>query len=190
VSRRRAVRPPDLTSLFDVLFLFVFVSLVNAGVSHQQVERAEAAVAAARPAPPRGDLAGLRDRAMAQIATRAEVVARVRKDGVLTRVELADRAIAVDAPLVERVADPDVGERYLGEHGASARVCAVIAHAIGANDLGDYLVIIAPDAAQAELTVALATGLARDVQRCAADLHGVAVIVEHVDAKPNGGPHP
>ncbi len=46
--RRRSLRPPDLTSLFDVLFILVFVSLVNAGINKQAVDRAEARAPRAR----------------------------------------------------------------------------------------------------------------------------------------------
>jgi hypothetical protein len=180
VSRRRAVRPPDLTSLFDVLFLFVFVSLVNAGVTRKEADQAIAAAAPkpAKPAPPpRADLVGLRDRAVARLADRIEVAARITPAGVLAKLELADRDVAIGVPLVERVADPDVGVAYLGERDAGARVCAIVAHALGVSDLRGYLVIVAPDKPVETLQHALVDGLRDDVDRCLAEQHGVAVIV-------------
>ncbi len=180
---RRNVRPPDLTSLFDVLFLFVFVALVNAGVARQQADEAIAKAAPApapapapRPAP--ADFAGLHDRALASLASRIEVVARVSKDGALARIELPDRSITVGVPLVERVADPDVGVAYLGDRDAALHVCAIVAHALGAADLRDYLVIVAPDVPLADLTVALASGLRRDADRCLVEDRGVSVVID------------
>ena len=180
MGSRRSIRPPDLTSLFDVLFLFVFVSLVNAGISRRAVDDALAKAATPpAPTPPvRMDLVGLRDRAVGLLASRTEVVARVSRDGSLVKLALADRTIAIGAPLVERVADPDIGVAYLGERNADLHVCRVIARALGAADLRDDLVIIAPDAALAELTVALASGLRRDADRCLIEDRGVAVILD------------
>jgi len=178
MGRRRSIRPPDLTSLFDVLFLFVFVSLVNAGISRRAADDAVAKAATPAPAPVRMDLIGLRDRAVTTIASRTEVVARISRGGSLVKLELADKTIAIGAPLVERVADPDVGVAYLGERNPDLHVCRVIARALGAADLRDALVIIAPDVPLAELTVALASGLRRDADRCLVEDRGVAVILD------------
>ncbi|HTJ46330.1 MAG TPA: hypothetical protein VL463_29700 [Kofleriaceae bacterium] len=174
-ASRRAVRAPDLTSLFDVLFLFVFVSLVNAGVTKQEADRA---VAATIPKPVRKDFAGLRDQAVKTLAARNEVAARITKDGQLEKLELADRSIPVGVGLVARVADPDVGVVYEGEQNPALRVCALVAHALGTNDLRGYLVIIAPAAKTETLSHALVDGLRADVDRCFDELRGVAVIVE------------
>lgn len=182
MSRRRSIRPPDLTSLFDVLFLFVFVSLVNAGVTRREADNAIAAAAAAtaKPAPhppARADLIGLRDRAVHSLASRSEVAVRVTRDGQLAQLELADRTLRSGTPLVERVADPDVGVAYLGERNPDLRVCAIVARALGTDDLRGYLVIIAPAAPLGQLAHALVDGLRADVDRCAAQ-RGVAVIVD------------
>jgi len=183
VRNRRAIRPPDLTSLFDVLFLFVFVSLVNAGMSRREADAVAHPAAAAKPAPsvvkpPPPDLIGLRDQALAHLGDRIEVVARVSKAGALTQLQLVDRTIASGVPLVERVADPDVGVRYLGESNPDLRVCRVIARALGATDLRGYLIVISPEAPLGALAHALVDGLHADEDRCLTEDRGVAVIVE------------
>ena len=181
MRNRRAIRPPDLTSLFDVLFLFVFVSLVNAGMSRREAD-AVAHPAVKTPAPPvvkpPPDLIGLRDQALAHLGDRIEVVARVSRAGALTELQLVDRTIASGVPLVERVADPDVGVRYLGESNPDLRVCRVIARALGAADLRGYLIVISPEAPLGALAHALVDGLHADEDRCLTEDRGVAVIVE------------
>jgi hypothetical protein len=182
VRNRRAIRPPDLTSLFDVLFLFVFVSLVNAGMSRREADAvahpAVKAPAAPVVKPPPPDLKGLRDQALAHLGDRIEVVARVSRAGALTELQLVDRTIASGVPLVERVADPDVGVRYLGEANPDLRVCRVIARALGATDLRGYLIVISPEAPLGALAHALVDGLRADEDRCLTEDRGVAVIVE------------
>jgi hypothetical protein len=178
VGRRRSNKPPDLTSLFDVLFLFVFVALVNAGAARKAADDAEAKAATPPPAPVRTDLIGLRDRALARLGERTEAVARVSRAGALVAVELPARTIAIGAALVEPVADPDVGVAYVGERDPALHLCRRIATAIGAADLHDYLVIVAPEVARAELTVALASGLTRDADRCLIEDRGVAVVLD------------
>jgi hypothetical protein len=182
MRRRREIRPPDLTSLFDVLFLFVFVSLVNAGMSRREADAIAHPAAPKPPAvvPPKPPAAmtELRTQALRVLGDRVEVVARVSKAGALTQIELVDRTIASGAPLVERVADPDVGVRYLGEANPDLRVCRQIARALGAADLRDYLVVIAPEAPLAQLAHALVDGLRADEDRCLTEDRGVAVIVE------------
>ena len=180
MRNRRAIRPPDLTSLFDVLFLFVFVSLVNAGMSRREADAVAHAATVAPPAPPKPPAAmtELRTQALHVLGDRVEVVARVSKAGALTEIQLVDRTIASGAPLVERVADPDVGVRYLGETNPDLRVCRQIARALGAADLRGYLVVIAPEAPLAQLAHALVDGLRADEDRCLTEDRGVAVIVE------------
>ncbi len=178
---RRAIRPPDLTSLFDVLFLFVFVSLVNAGMSRREADAvAHAATPPVPPAAPKPPAAmtALRTQALHVLGDRVEVVARVSRAGALTEIQLVDRTIASGAPLVERVADPDVGVRYLGETNPDLRVCRQIARALGAADLRGYLVVIAPEVPLAQLAHALVDGLRADEDRCLTEDRGVAVIVE------------
>jgi hypothetical protein len=176
VRNRRAIRPPDLTSLFDVLFLFVFVSLVNAGMSRRAADVAEAKAATPPPAPKPPP--ALHDAAIAQLGARPEAIVHVTAAGVIDRIELADRAIASDVSLVERVADPDVGLTYRGERDRDLRVCGVVARAVDARDLHGMLVVIAPAAATASLPHALVDGLRADEARCTADTGAIAVIVE------------
>jgi hypothetical protein len=179
VRNRRAIRPPDLTSLFDVLFLFVFVSLVNAGMSRRAADVAEAKAATPPPAPPAPG--PLHDRAIAQLGSRPEAIVHVTAAGVIDRIELADRTITSDVSLVERVSDPDVGLSYRGDRDRDLRVCGVVARGIDAtkpDGLRGMLVLIAPAAATASLPHALVDGLRADEARCAADTGAIAVIVE------------
>jgi hypothetical protein len=191
--RRRSLRPPDLTSLFDVLFILVFVSLVNAGMNQQKVDEAEAAKP--RPTPPAPpvplpppSVIALHDEALAELGARPVLIARVSIDGVLTAVEADGKRVAMDVPLIEHVADPDVAIAYLGDRSAELRVCRQAALHLGVPDLSPYLVIVTPEAALADLTVALVSGLRRDADRCLAEQHGVAVVVDPAGLVPGATP--
>jgi hypothetical protein len=166
--------------LFDVLFLFVFVSLVNAGMSRRAADVAEAKAATPPPAP-KAPPGPLHDRAMAALGARPEVVVHVTAAGVIEKIEAADRTIASDVSLVERVADPDVALAYRGDRDRELRVCGVVARGLDAtkpDGLHGMLVVIAPAAPTEKLPHALVDGLRADEARCAADTSGVAVIVE------------
>lgn len=179
--RRSRIRPPDLTSLFDVLFILVFVSLVNAGLNQQKVAEAEAAKAAPvepePPRPPPSD-AALHDLALAALGERPALIVRVSKAGVLTSVETDGKVIAMDVPLIEHVPDPDVAIAYLGDRSSELRLCKQAALHLGAADLAAYLVIVTPERPLAELTVALVAGLRRDADRCLGEQRAVAVLVD------------
>ncbi|HLL22316.1 MAG TPA: hypothetical protein VK427_09305, partial [Kofleriaceae bacterium] len=80
-TRRYVRRPPDLTSLFDVLFIVIFVALIRAAAAQSAVTAAappppSAAVPAPPPAP--APVAALRAAALAnlsaELADRAPVV--------------------------------------------------------------------------------------------------------------------
>ena len=176
--RRNRLRPPDLTSLFDVLFILVFVSLVNAGVNKQAADAAavKKVEPPAPPPPPATDMQ-LHAGALEQIGARPTVIVRVTRDGVIRVVEAPGATAPMDVPLIEHVDDPDVNLAYLGDRSAELRVCRQAALHLGVADLSPYLVIVAPDAPLADLTVALATGLRRDAERCLAEQHAVAVVV-------------
>ncbi len=130
------------------------------------------------------EAARLRDRALAQLtralAKRRAHFVRITSNGQVVAIEseggagLERRAVAV--PLVARVADPDVVLEYLGDRSAELRLCAVLVRELGVDDLEEELVIIAPEAPLGELPVALASGLVRDVERCATQ-RGLAVLV-------------
>jgi hypothetical protein len=189
VSRRsrHVRRPPDLTSLFDVLFIVVFAVLIRGAAVQQEAE--------ARPPPPvvpvvppvPADVAALRTRALASItdslATRRAVVARVSAAGQLIGIELEDHKITVDIPLLEQVRDPDVLVAYLGDRSADLRVCKQIALHLGVADLAAYLVIIAPERSLADLPHALHDGLRRDAERCLGEQRGVAAVVDALPEK-------
>jgi hypothetical protein len=181
--RRTRVRPPDLTSLFDVLFILVFVALVNAGVNQKAVDDATAAKAVPEPEPPRPpqpppEVKALQVGALSELGARPVLVARVSVEGVLRAVEADGRVVPMDVPLIEHVPDPDIGIAYLGDRSAELRVCRQAALHLGVADLAPYLVIVAPDAPLSDLTVALVAGLRRDADRCLGEQRGVAVVVD------------
>ena len=156
---RRRQPPPDLTSLFDVLFIVIFACLIRAaGAQH-------AAEAAKRPPPPKPmDPASLQARAGTQIAERPNVIVRVGADGKVTE--------PVIASLLEPSEDPDIALSYTGD------ICGLVHAHDPTVDLTKSLVIIAPATRLADLPHALYEGLHRDVDRCLQDQHGLAVIVE------------
>jgi hypothetical protein len=189
--RRRGFRPADLTSLFDVLFILVFVSLVSA--ASQRKATAEALASVPAPAPPRPAgpppaLADLQRLALTGLGERPMIVLRVSRDGVLRLIETAARTVPLDVPVLEVVADADVGLAYLGERSAELRVCRQAALHLGLADLSGQLVVVAPDAPLADLPVALVAGLRRDADRCVAEQRGVAVLVDPSDLERTDAP--
>ena len=180
--RRRRVQPPgSLTSLLDVLFILVFASLVQSNASGD----APATVPVASPpvpSPPPPSFAALRQAAVAAATAQVEgaplVVVHVAADGTAAELEEASGRRAIGVPLLERVADPDVAVAYLGDRAAALRVCGVVARELRVAELAGHVVVIAPAVALAELPVALVAGLRRDVARCWAEQHALAVIVE------------
>lgn len=177
MKRRRHV-PPDLTSLFDVLFIVIFAALIRAAAA----EHAVAAAAAPKPPEPKPvePLApgSLHARALAELATRPAIIVRVSAAGTITALEADGKVTPLDAPLLEQSADPDIALAYLGDRSDELRVCRVAALHLGRADLGGALVIIAPERALADLPHALYDGLHRDVDRCLAEQHGLAVLVD------------
>jgi hypothetical protein len=93
----------------------------------------------------------------------------------------------VELPLVERVPDPDVNLVYLGERSPDLRLCSLVRLQLGAPDLASTIVIVALDLPLDQLSVALARGLKRDVDRCTGDQRGVAVLL---DPRATGEPAP
>ena len=176
-TRRRHV-PPDLTSLFDVLFIVIFAALIRAAAAQQAV--------AAPPPPPHVpkplDPASLHARAITTIdrdlAARDTTIARIHTDGTLVALETRDKTTALDVPLLEHSTDPDVAIAYLGERSTELRICRIVALHLGVPDLAGKLVIFAPAQKLADLPHALFDGLRRDVDRCLAEQHGLAVVVE------------
>jgi hypothetical protein len=205
--RRPVVQYASMTSLADVMFILVFASLIySAGLERRAAQAeaappepvmgvaeaaASAAIAAAREAEDPSVRASreaeeLRQAALAQLMTglegRGPVVVRVGRDGQLRALEhrRAGRvtSIPLGLPLVERVPDPDVALSYLGDRQDGLRLCSLLRLHLGATDLSDALVIVAPDVPVDQLSVALARGLQRDTERCLSDQRGVAVIVD------------
>lgn len=160
-SRRgRRQPPPDLTSLFDVLFIVIFAALIRAAAAQHAAEAAKPP-----PPPPRPmDPASLQARAGVQVAERPNVIVRIGADGHVTE--------PIVASLLEPSADPDVALSYRGD------LCGLVHAHDPALDLSKSLVIIAPGKRLADLPHALYEGLRHDVDRCLQDQHGLAVIVE------------
>jgi hypothetical protein len=154
--------PPDLTSLFDVLFIVIFACLIRAAAAQHAAEAAEAAPKQIIAPEPR---------------TSSAIVRVSAARGAITAIEAGGKTIAVDAPLLEANANPDVVESYLGDRSSELRACRVAALHLGVPDLAKFVVVFAPDKPLAELPHALYEGLHRDVDRCAAEQHGWAVIV-------------
>ena len=131
MSRRRARRhlrvPPDLTSLFDVLFILIFVALIRAAAMQKAAEAAQPVSAPPPPLAQPQPAAALHAKALAQLAAqlvqRPVVVARISADGKLTAFERAGKRVALDVPLVEQSHDPDIALAYLGDRSADLRVC-------------------------------------------------------------------
>lgn len=190
--RGRHVRvPPDLTSLFDVLFIVIFVALIRAAAAQQAVAAAATPAPAppavvAKPLDPRSLQARARVAIERQLAARQAIVVRVSAAGSITAIERAGKTLALDAPLLEQSANPDVAVAYLGDRSAELRVCRVAALHLGEPDLAKFLVIVAPDRLRDDLRHALSDGLERDVERCLAEQRGLAIIVwpEVVDGRP------
>lgn len=187
-SRRRHV-PPDLTSLFDVLFIVIFAALIRAAAAQHAAAEAAAPPPTPTPAPPQPlDPASLHARALAavdqELAARTPVVLRVSAAGAISALESGGHAQALDVPLLERNADPDIAVSYLGDRSAELRACHVAALHLGVPDLAHHLVILAPERALADLPHALYEGLHRDVDRCLFEQHGLAVIVDPAMVKP------
>jgi hypothetical protein len=201
-SRRVPRRPPDLTSLFDVLFIVVFASLIRAAAVQHAAEHpvAPPAVPSAPVTPPA--VAALRQHALAaidaELAARTPLVVRIataaRPDDVgrytIDALEVDGKRIALGAPLLEHDPDPDVVVSYLGDRSTELRICRIAALHLGAAELSRYLVIIAPVLPLADLPHALFAGLHRDVDRCATEQHGLAVLVDPATLAPTPPPAP
>jgi hypothetical protein len=185
---RRQTRSPDLTSLIDVLFILVFAALIQTAGAHAPEEAAAAPEAttapdAGVPAPiPTPQHAALRARALAELtsdlAGRTVAVARVSRDGVLTELELPGERIELGVPLVEASPDPDIVLVYPGDRSPDLRVCRIAALRLGVPDLSEHIVVITPEVPVRDLTVALAEGLDRDVNRCLDDQRSLAILVD------------
>jgi hypothetical protein len=185
-QRRRGQRPPDLTSLFDVLFIVVFVALIRAAAVQNAAAKPPdpAPKPATKPAPPAlpVDVATLRMRALvdldAQLAKRTPLVIRISAQNTIASVESDGKQIALDIPLLEHDPNPDVALTYLPDRSVDLRLCKVAALHLKVDDLSRHLVIVAPLRPVADLPHALHDGLFRDLDRCLADQRGLATIVD------------
>jgi hypothetical protein len=178
--KRHVRRPPDLTSLFDVLFIVVFAALIRATAA-EHAAQPPPAPAPLPPAPPPA-VAALRRRALANLdadlGSRTPLVIRISRTGTIDALEAGDRHLPIDAPLLEHSPDPDVALAYLGDRSADLRICRIAALHLGTTELSRYLVIIAPALTLAELPAALFNGLHRDLDRCLTEQHALATLVD------------
>jgi hypothetical protein len=203
---RRIRRPPDLTSLFDVLFIVVFVALIRAAAAQHEVERLTPPPAPPRPAPPAPPpaVATLRTKALAglerDLAERTPLVVRIstgverdRVKGTIAMIEHEGRKLALDVPLLADSRDPDLEVEYLGDRSAELRVCRIAAVQLRLPDLSRQLVIIVPDRSYAEVkravgSRALFEGLRRDVVRCFVEQRGIAALIDPAELEPPTAP--
>lgn len=182
IIRRRIRRPPDLTSLFDVLFIVVFVALIRAAAA-QQAEAEARRPPPVKPVPPQPrDVAVLRTRALANLgadlAARTPLVVRISASNVIEELEANGKRVPLDVPLLEQTRDPDVPLAYLGDRSSALQVCAIAAAHFALPDLTRYLVIVAPAQPFARLPVVLVEGLHHDFDRCLIEQHGLATLVD------------
>lgn len=208
-GKRHVRRPPDLTSLFDVLFIVVFVALIRAAAAQQEIAALTAPPpkpAPPAPPPPPAEVAALRAQALAKLdralAARAPLVVRVatqvdrdRLGAAIAALELDGTRLAVDVPLLSDSRDPDVEVEYLGNRSADLSACRFAMARLRLGALDQHLVIVALDRPRAELarlagSLALLDGLARDVKKCT-DLHqAAAVILDPSEQPPPSPPSP
>ena len=210
-GRRHVRRSPDLTSLFDVLFIVVFVALIRAAVAQQEVARLTPPPAPPKPATPAPplpppDVAALRAKALSnldrELAARAPIIVRIathiegdRMRPTLAALELEGQQLPLDVPLLADNRDPDIEVEYLGERSAELRVCRIAAVHLRLADLARHLVILAPDRPLAELkrapgSVALLEGLRADIERCYTDQRGIAALIDPAELTPPAAPAP
>ena len=177
-ARGHLRRPPDLTSLFDVLFIIVFAALIRAAA----VERDAAPAPAPRPPAPAvpPPVAALRQRALADLdaalAARTPLVVRVTRDGTIEALEVDGKRIPVVVPLLEPSSDPAIRVAYASDRSVERQVCRIVARQLGAAELTRYLVIVAPAAERSDLPEALLEGLEHDLGSCV-EQHGIATLV-------------
>jgi hypothetical protein len=202
-GKRPVRRPPDLTSLFDVLFIVVFVALIRAAAAQQEVERlTPPPPPPPKPAPPAPppDVVALRAKALAglerDLAGRTPLVVRIsalverdRVNGTLVSLEHEGQKLALDVPLLADSRDPDIEVEYLGESSAELRVCRIAALHLRLPDLARHLVIIVPDRSHADLkraagSEALFKGLRQDVARCFIEQRGIAALIDPAELPP------
>jgi hypothetical protein len=178
--RRHVRRPPDLTSLFDVLFIVVFAALIRAAAVENAAAHPPAPPGPSAPAPPPA-VAVLHQRALvaidADLAARAPLVVRITAAGVVEALETGAVRSVLDTPLLEPSADADKTIAYLGDRSRELQICRIAAVHLGATDLSRYLVIIAPASPVEDLPHALFQGLYRDVDRCLSEQRGIAVVI-------------
>jgi hypothetical protein len=192
---RHIHRPPDLTSMFDVLFIVVFAALIRAAAVENAAAHPPAPPRPSAPVPPPA-VAALRERALVDfsrdLAGRTPLVVRIAVDAQarakIDALEVDGKRIALDVPLLELSRDPDAAVTYLGDRSADLRVCQIAAVRLGAPDLSRYLVIIAPALPLADLQHALFDGLHRDVDRCLTEQRGLAALIDPAALAPAATP--
>jgi hypothetical protein len=179
--RRHIRRPPDLTSLFDVLFIVVFVALIRAAAAQHAAAQVPKPPEVVPPQPP-PEVAVLREHALASLKTeldgRTPLVIRISDKGTISELESTDKKLALDVPLLEHSPDPDQRISYLGDRSVELRLCRIAAVHLELADLSKHLVIVSPVQTARAIQHTLSEGLHRDLTRCLIEQRGIATIVD------------
>ena len=170
--RRRVHVPPDLTSLFDVLFIVIFAALIRAAAAQQQATAAEAAAAPPPPAPPPPVLTPARCTrarwrrwgASSRRGRRSSCACRA--DGHVVALESGGKTSRSTCRCSSTVPDPDVAVAYLGDRAAELRLCRLVASHLQRRGSGGVPRDRRAGRALADLPHALFDGLHRDIDRC------------------------
>jgi len=193
--RRHVRRPPDLTSLFDVLFIVVFAALIRAAAVENAAAHPPQPVRPSAPSLPPA-VAVLQHQALtdlfAELAARTPLVVRISRDSALEAIELPGRRIALNSPLLERSPDPDVAARFgvtfRGDRSPELRICRIAALQLGMADLSRYLVIMASALPLDDLPYGLYAGLRDDIAYCRSEQHVPAVLIDPLRLSPSSAP--
>jgi hypothetical protein len=190
--RRHVRRPPDLTSLFDVLFIVVFVALIRAAAAQQASAQVPKPPDIPKIPPP--EVAVLRAHALdtlkSELDNRSPLVIRISETGTISGLETADKKLELDVPLLEHSPDPDQRISYLGDRSAELRLCRIAAVHLELADLSKHLVIVSPVQTARAIQHTLSEGLRRDLTRCLIEQHGIATIVDPAALPPPETPPP
>jgi hypothetical protein len=194
-ARRHVRRPPDLTSLFDVLFIVVFAALIRAAAAENAAAHPPQPVRPSAPALAPA-VAALQQQALADLqaeqAALTPLVVRINRDGALEAIELPGRRIALGSPLLENNPDPEIaaefGPTFRGDRSPALRICRIAALNLGTADLSRYLVIMAPALPFNDLPHALYDGLRRDIRQCRSEHHARAVLIDPLTVTPAAVP--
>ena len=201
MTRPRRRRSSELTSLVDVLFILLFATLVQQRRAESAVAPApepaeadaspapepepEAAPVAADAGPPPEDPHAAAREVGARLDTDEVILVAVDAAGTVSAIERGGETIDVGASLLRETGDARV-VAYAAEGAPDARLCRVVADALGAGALDRALILVATERPMRELGYALVRGLRTDVARCLDDAGAYALLVrpDEIPRKP------